>query len=325
MRGSINHQINLVFRNSGIFQPGTSKHEAKQQARQELAQKGLSATSERLSQKTVIYSYGTAEKYKDTWHSLARFCKQEFGIKDVTKINNMHIKAYLEQKIAQNVKYATFQRECAAIAKFEQALNKFTQEHAERYKVSNTEFNFRDAIYEIKEVAKEVLDRNIKERGFENPRNVIENLQKSEHKLAAKIQYEGGARLSEATHIKPNQLKGYTKDIVTGQEKGTLEIKGKGGKVRDVYIDKTTYSELEKYMQNKGEFSISRDTYSHAVNYAAEKAGEHARDTHSFRYCFAQERYSTYLESGYTHEQAIQGVSWEMGHERADITLHYLR
>jgi len=24
-------------------------------------------------------------------------------------------------------------------------------------------------------------------------------------------------------------------------------------------------------------------------------------------------------------EQALQSVSWEMGHERADITLHYLR
>ena len=325
MRGSVNHQVNLVFRESGIFQPGKSKHKAKELARKELYQKGLSATSERIGKKLAIYSYGTAEKYKDTWHSLARFAKEQFGIKDVTKIDGEHVKAYLEQKIAQNVKYATFQRECAAIAKFEQALNKFTQEHGDKYKVFNREFNFRDTIQEVKETAKEVLDREIKDRGFENPKNVIDNLIKEEHKIVARIQYEGGARISEATHIKEGQLKGLDQDPVTKKYVGKIEIKGKGGKIREIYVSKETYRELERYTQKEGIFSVNKDTYSHAVNYAAEKAGEHARDTHSFRYNFAQERYQEYLSNGYTHEQALQGTSWEMGHERADITLHYLR
>ena len=327
MRGGIGWQVNTVFKHSNIFQPGTSKHEAKMEAREELARQGLSATSDKLAERTAIYSYGTAEKYKDTWHSLAEFAKQEHGLRDMTKLEASHIQAYLENKIAEGVKYSTFQRECAAIAKFEQALTRFAQSDvAEKYKVSNTEFNFKEAIESAREVAKETLSRDIKDRGFENAREVINNISRPESKIAANIQYEGGARVSEACYIKENQLKGYTIDKVTGQEVGKIYLDNtKGGKERELLISKETYQKLENYIKENGEFKISKNTYSHDVNLATRQAGERATDTHSFRYCYAQERYSTYLEAGYTHEQALQATSWEMGHERADITLHYLR
>jgi integrase len=326
MRGSINHQVNLIFQKSGIFQPGQSKHEAKQEARAELAQQGLSATSDKLGARTAIYSYGTAEKYKDTWHSLCNYAKQEFNLKDVTKIDAEHVRAYLENKIADGIKYSSFQRECAAISKFEQALSRFAQEHGDKYGASKTEYNFREAIESTREIAKETLDRDIKDRGFENPKEVISNLSRPESKIAANIQYEGGARVSEATYIRENQLKGIMTDKVTGQEVGQLRLTNtKGGKERNIFVSKETYSKLETYIKEHGEFKISRNTYSHDVNAAAKAAGERVTDTHSFRYNFAQERYNQYLENNYTHEQALQSVSWEMGHERADITLHYLR
>ena len=327
MRGGIGWQVNTVFKHSNIFQPGTSKHEAKMEAREELARQSLSATSDKLAERTAIYSYGTAEKYKDTWHSLAEFAKQEHGLRDITKLEASHIQAYLESKIAEGVKYSTFQRECAAIAKFEQALTRFAQSDvSEKYKVSNTEFNFKEAIESAREVAKETLSRDIKDRGFENAREVINNISRDESKIAASVQYEGGARISEACYIKENQLKGIMTDKVTGQEVGQLRLTNtKGGKERNIFVSKETYSKLETYIKEHGEFKISRNTYSHDVNAAAKAAGERVTDTHSFRYNFAQERYNQYLENNYTHEQALQSVSWEMGHERADITLHYLR
>jgi integrase len=326
MHGSINHQVNLVFTKSGIFQPGQSKHEAKQTAREELARQGLSATSDKLAEKTAIYSYGTAEKYKDTWHDLAHYAKQEYGLKDITKLESEHIKGYLEQRIAEGIKYSSFQRECAAISKFEQALNKFAQEVGDKYGASKSEFSFREAIESTREIAKETLSRDLRDRGFENAREVIANITREESKIAASIQYEGGARISEACYIKENQLKGYTIDKATGQEVGKIYLDNtKGGKERELLISKETYQKLENYIKENGEFKISKNTYSHDVNLATRQAGERATDTHSFRYCYAQERYSTYLEAGYTHEQALQSVSWEMGHERADITLHYLR
>ena len=327
MRGGIGWQVNTVFKHSNIFQPGESKHTAKVEAREELAKQGLSATSDKLGARTAIYSYGTAEKYKDTWHSVAEFAKQEFGVKDITKLESHHIQAYLENKIAEGVKYSTFQRECAAIAKFEQALTRFAQSDvAEKYKVSNTEFNFREAIESAREVAKETLSRDLRDRGFENAREVINNISRPESKIAASVQYEGGARISEATYIREDQLKGYVQDRVTGQEVGKIHLDNtKGGKERDIFVSKETYSKLETYIKENGEFKISKNTYSHDINNAARAAGEKVHDTHSFRYNFAQERYNQYLESGYTHEQSLQSISWEMGHERADISLHYLR
>jgi integrase len=326
MHGSINHQVNLVFTKSGIFQPGQSKHQAKQEARAELAKQGLSATSDKLAERTAIYSYETASKYKDTWHSLCNYAKQEFGVKDITKLESHHIQAYLESRISDNIKYSSFQRECAALSKFEQTLNKFAQEHGDKYGAYKTEFNFRDTINSVREVAKETLSRDIKDRGFENAREVINNISRPESKIAASVQYEGGARISEACYIKENQLKGYVIDKVTGEEKGVIHLDNtKGGKERDIFVSKDTYQKLEQYINQHGEFKLSKNTYSHDVNNAAKAAGEKVHDTHSFRYNFAQERYNQYLENNYTHEQTLQSVSWEMGHERADITLHYLR
>ena len=326
MRGSINHQVNLIFTKSGIFRPGESKHEAKQTAREELARQGLSATSDKLAAKTAIYSYNTAEKYKDTWHDLAHYAKQEYGLRDITKLESEHIKGYLEQRIADGIKYSSFQRECAALSKFELALNKFAQEVGDKYGASKSEFSFREAIESTREIAKETLDRDIKDRGFENAREVISNITREESKIAASIQYEGGARISEACFIKESQLKGVTIDKMTGQEVGKIHLDNtKGGKERNIFVSKDTYQKLEQYINQHGEFKLSKNTYSHDVNAAAKTAGERVTDTHSFRYNFAQSRYNQYLESGHTHEQALQGVSWEMGHERADITLHYLR
>ena len=46
--------------------------------------------------------------------------------------------------------------------------------------------------------------------------------------------------------------------------------------------------------------------------------------SHGFRWTFAQNRVREYQNHGYTYEQALQGVSWEMKHYRASITEHYL-
>ena len=232
----------------------------------------------------------------------------------------------MEQRIADGIKYSSFQRECASIAKFEQALTKFAQEVGDKYGASKSEFSFREAIESTREIAKETLSRDLRDRGFENAREVISNITREESKIAASIQYEGGARISEACFIKESQLKGVTIDKMTGQEVGKIHLDNtKGGKERNIFVSKDTYQKLEQYINQHGEFKLSKNTYSHDVNAAAKTAGERVTDTHSFRYNFAQSRYNQYLESGHTHEQALQGVSWEMGHERADITLHYLR
>jgi site-specific recombinase XerD len=327
MRGTVNWQINTIFKESGIFRPGESKHEAKESAREALAQQGESATSSNVASRTGIYSYRTAEVYKDTWHSLGQFCKDNFGLKDMSRISNEHVQAYLEYKVEQGVSYKTFQRECAAIRKFEVALQSFHDKYAGiKYQLEQRNINFSETIGAVRETAKEVLNRELCERGYVDAKEVITNIKSESAQLAASVQYEGGARLSEATWIKENQLKGYVVDKISGEEKGVIHLDNtKGGKERDIMVSKETYSNLKAYINQHGEFRISKSSYAKQVADAAQRCGEQVKDTHSFRYNFAQSRYNQYLEAGYTHEQSLQGVSWEMGHERADISLHYLR
>jgi hypothetical protein len=46
---------------------------------------------------------------------------------------------------------------------------------------------------------------------------------------------------------------------------------------------------------------------------------------HSLLWSLAQERHAELQERGMTYEQSLSEVSQEMGHERVDISEHYLR
>jgi len=323
LRGSVNYQINQIFLKSDIFQPGVSKHQEKDYIRQELAERGQGATWERLGEKLDIYSYDTAETYKDVWHDAGHYIRAEYGLKDMTEIKAEHIQGYLQHRLEQGIKYSTYQKECGALSKFERALNKFAEKQG-----WSKEYNFRDTIKEMREQAGEKLDKTIPDRGFDDPKSVIDKIDREESQIAASVQYEGGARVREATHITKEQLRGYEKDKITGELRGKIHLSNtKGGKERDITVSKETYQKLENYINQHGKFQINRNTYTHDVNRAAREAGESElrKSTHDFRYCYAAERYETCVQHGYTHEQAMQQVSWELGHERGDITAHYLR
>ncbi len=91
------------------------------------------------------------------------------------------------------------------------------------------------------------------------------------------------------------------------------------------------FTVLEKTVAfHGGVLHVSMVSYAKAVRQAASRAGEALGGTHAFRYCFARKRYKELTmglsgKCGLTHEAAIQQISWEMGHERASITMLYLR
>ena len=59
---------------------------------------------------------------------------------------------------------------------------------------------------------------------------------------------------------------------------------------------------------------------------AAQTTNQEYQGSHGLRWNFARERfYKIQLIGGLTYDQALQQVSWEMKHERASITEHYLR
>ena len=304
MRGGMGSQVVCVLRDSGIFEPGSSKHLAKADARAEGAR-----TWAEIGAKTAIYSYRTAETYRDVWRQAAIFSKENNGLKDIEKLSAADIKSYLARRVAEGVSSATFQKECAALGKFGNALNLLAEKRE-----TGREYDFRPAIREVAATAKG-LERADPHRAYTNPKGLIAELKNPDHWLAAEIQLKGGARINEVSKIKSGQLKGN----------GRVEIKGKGGKIREIKIPEKIYAELKTSIEKNGEFNIDKNAYGRDLRQAADLSGQAASGSHGLRWNFAQARMSEIQQGGKSYEQALVAVSHEMGHERADITLHYLR
>jgi len=315
MRGSINYQVNLVFVKSSIFQPGESKHFAKGSAREA----GAKSWSD-LGKELKIYSYRTAESYKDSWHQAAHWCKENLGIRDVEKLRGDHIRAFLESKIADGVKHSTFQREAAALSKFENALNMFAAQTGKE-----GGYNFREAIREVRQEAAQILDRTVETRAYESPNSLISSILNDSYRTIASVQYEGGARINEVWKIETNDLKGMKLDPFSKEFKGYVEVTGKGGKEREIALSIDTYKQIENILQEKGNMEFDKDEYRNSLKEAALLSDQDYTGSHGLRWNFAEERMEELQEhTDMTYEERLQEVSWEMGHERADITEHYL-
>jgi len=301
---------------SGIFQPGISKH-----AEKSLARESGARTWADLGEKLNIYSYGTAEVYKDTWHEASRWCRDHLGIRDIETLKGEHIKSFLESRIADGIKFNTFQREAAALSKFENALNSFADQTGK-----DTNYNFREAIQDVRNEASQVLDKNIESRAYDNPQSLISSILNDNYRAIASVQYEGGARLNEVWRIETNDLRGIRMDEHTGEFRGWLEVEGKGGKERVISVSVETYHAVERVLQeNGGNMHFDKNEYREILKEAAEKTEQDYTGSHGLRWNFAEERMEELQEhTNMTYEERLQEVSWEMGHERADITEHYL-
>ena len=306
MRGSIIYQVHQVFNEIIAF--GESKHEAKEQARQQGAR-----TWHDIGKNIAIYSYATADQYRDIAKDLLSYTKEEFGIKDIEKLTSEHVNAFLESKIADGIKYSTFQKYAAALEKLEVALNRYAETH-------NTGRTYSFDLSSVREQAREVLERSQITRAYENPKALINSIQNPEYKVIAQAQYQGGFRISELNHIsEKNFLPDSTFKVISG----------KGGKDREVPLSKETYQALKSLVENKadtdGKFKFDMDKYREALKEAAKISGQEYTGSHGLRWNFAQEKFAEFRSEGKTYQQALQEVSNLLGHERPDITEHYLR
>lgn len=296
-----------------MYQVGNSRHEAKMSAMDTLGEG--KRTSANISRQTGVHSVNYTDAMKASWQRLGEYAKAEHGIKDMTKIEARHIQGYLEKQVDKASSYKSWSVEASRIAKLENALHKFSADKTQ---------DIRGSVEKVREVAKAQLGEGRRISGYNNPKSVIDNL-KPDHQLAARLQLEGGCRKAEATHIKQDQLKGIQVDKITGERRGVIALENtKGGKDRDAQVSERTYRELEARTAN-GAYKVNESSYRADVARSARLNGENYTGTHSFRHNYAADRYSECLRSGCNDAQAMQQVSWELGHERAEMTNTYLR
>ncbi|MCT7909880.1 hypothetical protein N5915_09970 [Arcobacter lacus] len=304
MRGSVYYQSSQLVKQ--IFKEGTKKQDK------------INPNHEHYQK---VSSYKTMESYRSIWNNFFNYLLEHWNIRNFEKIEAHHIQAYMDYKIEYHPSKQYLEKISAALGKLEIALKNFSKNI---HKVEKDyDFSIRQAILDQARDLKFVAN-NYHNRAYDNPKLLIFNLKNSMHQLAAKIQLEGGARIEGVALIKPEQLLGKKIDKITNTEKGIIFTKEKGGKQGEVLVSLSTYNELENYISINSKFKINRQDYYNDIKQAAFISKEIAEGSHGLRWNFAKSRMFEYGKAGYSYSDSLQQVSYEMKHNRASITEHYL-
>lgn len=334
MRGSLYYQTGELAK--VLYMQGMSKIEQKQTG--------------------YLANAKTLETYREIWNELAIFTKSMYGIKDLQQLDSVHIQTYMLAKASQNITEQRLELISSAIGKLQTALEKFSTCHSQ--KQQTYDFSIRQTILDESRddlLVKETSDEPKFARNYDNPLALIEAIEDEKFKLAAHIQYEGGARLEAVTRIDEKmvlkisklidnnlemiefesidgiysnvkQLQGFKKDKFVQVYKGQLLTVEKGGKPGIVQLNQDTYHTLEAFLKKHRIFEINANAYRRGLMNAAQATHQTYNGSHGLRWNFAQKRFQELQVRGnLSYEQALQQVSWEMKHERAEITEHYLR
>ena len=78
------------------------------------------------------------------------------------------------------------------------------------------------------------------------------------------------------------------------------------------------------YLSLNSKFKINRQDYYNDIKQAALISKEVSEGSHGLRWNFAKRRMFEHGKADYTYSDSLQQVSYEMKHNRASITEHYL-
>jgi integrase len=302
MRGSLGWQAGEVFKELKAF--GQSKFEFKQ----EFYKKSEDKSMQNYGKEAGIYSYKTYDKYSAIATDLLHFAKDNFGVKDILKLDNHAVNAYLQSKLDKGLSRKTLSGYAGAVAKLETAINKYCVSHNlnQTYKFDTVQF---------REQVKELSYHHIN-RAYQDPEGII-NALPGKYQLAAKLQFEGGMRVGEVGKLKAENL----------IEGNTISVRGKGGKELIYTVPVETYKTLSQTLSNGGYFFTRSEgnRYREALNKASKETGQIYQGSHGFRYNAAQDNILEKLESGASLEEAKKDTSEMLGHNRLSITDHYTK
>lgn len=188
MRGSIYFQTGILV--SILYTPGLSKIDQKESV--------------------FIANSDTLETYRAVWNELGIYCKSMYGLKDLQDLSGEHIQSYMTAKSNQNITEQYFELVSCAIGKLEVALRllnatysyqnpKYFEQRDRDYDFSIRKIILTQARDELK--VKETSDDPKFCREYDDPKAMIEALDEQKFYIAARIQFESGARFDGVHRI----------------------------------------------------------------------------------------------------------------------------
>lgn len=268
-----------------------------------------------------VASFKTMETYRSVWNNFGFYIKQYWSIKDFEEITGEHVEAYMLFKLEDYPSRSYLSKISSALGKLEVALKRYT---LKKYgEPRHYDFQMRQLHLTMAKSLNWVYD-GYRNRVYTNPYALIASMTNPLHTIGASIQLQGGARAEGICLIKAEQLHGYKIDNISGKEVGVIETKEKGGKIGDILVNIETYQQIEAIIKRDGKFKINYKAYAEEIRKVCNDHGVPCESSHAFRWTYAQRRVREYQKAGYSYEEALQGVSWEMKHFRSSITEHYL-
>ncbi|WP_289097658.1 site-specific integrase [uncultured Pseudoalteromonas sp.] len=275
-----------------------------------------------LTKAQRIKSLGTARNYLQSLKTVANWSK-DIGINGIQAMTVQQARMYLDYR-AELVGQKALDMERQAI----QAMMQL-----------NGKLQPKETLYRVKSCLNEIK----RSRAYTTDQaRAISHRQTAKHQLATQIAYAAGLRAHELlTLAKASERSADKRPALDSKWHGRsgelYTVQGKGGLVRHVLIPTTLANKLEQqrlvqpitvvdrkinYLQR---YDIAGGKkWSDSFSKASNRALLFSTGAHGLRHSYAQERMVELKSLGYKYETALETVSQEMGHFRAEITEVYL-
>ena len=274
-------------------------------------------------QGTIVKSVGTVRNYEQALRNVAtHLAYSQQNLKDLTPDS---AKIYLEHR-AEQVGQKTLDMERQAIQLMLQHVT---------HKLEPTQ---------RLDVIKSEIAQILSSRAYTSEQvQAIAAAQAPQNALATEIAYSAGLRAHELLTLQRADLRPADDrpalESKFSHRNGVLyTVTGKGGLTREVLIPSHLAERLEDrrlsvpqqvtdrgiHYQKHYEIGGGR-AFSQSFSRASNNVLGYSHGAHGLRHSYAQERMDELRSNGITREIALETVSQEMGHFRADITEVYLR
>lgn len=272
--------------------------------------------------------YKTISRYYSACCEFSKFLANEYKLEKFNNVKAKHIFAYVDNMRENGKSDSTIRTALAGIRfMYEKVGGKSILPKNDRFDFDKRERGTVNKAWTDKEIEKAL--------------SIAKGQGNDKMYFAIKLSSTFGLRIEETVRLRPFQIKD-----------NRIEVKGKGGKVRNVRIEtkeeKKTIEELKEYAngKDKAEYILSNGDI-RATKQSIEKWVERNRDSftdkdrtngqtkgkkplsetlsfHGLRYRYAQKRYEEELRKGSTEKKAKKTVSISLGHNRAEVTDIYL-
>lgn len=250
----------------------------------------------------------TEDSYKSKMFGLLNWAYQTHGIKDPFQIRANHIKEFCGRLLDNGYSRNGYEGYLKAFSFYEGVLEQYAQVHGGKF-TPNWQ------LQEVRSWKASALDKE-HHRAYATPEAIIKELNADSY-ISARLQYDCGLRVSDATFIK-----GYNWD----SEKGIGKANSKGGQIKCFQPSADIAAQITAAIKDHGFFKIDQDQYRRELRAAVGRAGEAWESTHGLR-CAAAERYMlAYKAQGMSYKTALHKTGEFLGHHRGldEVTKTYV-